>query len=278
MKQTNNAIKFLMAQYRAIFKNAYFKGMATALVLTAGLAAGAAQAADNFYYVQSGNDWKNLPDGAGLSTTTIAAGAYEDDRSNPPSSDGDVLDGVASGGSLTIGTASGSDVNKTTAGAYGGYAHISTGSMSAIATDNKVYLYSGGSVGQHLVGGWAKQAGDGTAQAYLNSVTVSGNATTSSLSVGNQVIGAWASSKHGATASQNTVTISGGMENRGFSFQASGGGIYGTQVWADTGAVEGNYTTDTNKVSITNVTLTADKVGNIVGGHVYANDTTTAGE
>ena len=44
MKQTNNAIKFLMAQYRAIFKNAYFKGMATALVLTAGLAAGQAQA------------------------------------------------------------------------------------------------------------------------------------------------------------------------------------------------------------------------------------------
>ena len=45
MKQTNNAIKFLMAQYRAIFKNAYLKGLATAAVLTAGLAAGAAQAA-----------------------------------------------------------------------------------------------------------------------------------------------------------------------------------------------------------------------------------------
>ena len=45
MKQTNNAIKFLMAQYRAIFKNAYFKGLTTALVLTAGLAAGQAQAA-----------------------------------------------------------------------------------------------------------------------------------------------------------------------------------------------------------------------------------------
>ena len=44
MKQTNNAIKFLMAQYRAIFKNAYFKGMASAVLLTAGLAAGAAQA------------------------------------------------------------------------------------------------------------------------------------------------------------------------------------------------------------------------------------------
>ena len=47
MKQTNNAIKFLMAQYRAIFKNAYFKGMASAVLLTAGLAvAGGAQAAN----------------------------------------------------------------------------------------------------------------------------------------------------------------------------------------------------------------------------------------
>ena len=47
MKQTNNAIKFLMAQYRAVFKNAYLKGLAAAAVVTMGLAAGAAQAADN---------------------------------------------------------------------------------------------------------------------------------------------------------------------------------------------------------------------------------------
>ena len=48
MKQTNNAIKFLMAQYRAIFQNAYFKGLATAAVVTMGLAAGQAQAASAF--------------------------------------------------------------------------------------------------------------------------------------------------------------------------------------------------------------------------------------
>ena len=46
MKQTNNAIKFLMAQYRAIFKSAYFTGMTSAVLLTAGLAAGAAQATE----------------------------------------------------------------------------------------------------------------------------------------------------------------------------------------------------------------------------------------
>ena len=46
MKQTNNAIKFLMAQYRAIYQSAYLKGLASAIIVTASLAAGQAQAAD----------------------------------------------------------------------------------------------------------------------------------------------------------------------------------------------------------------------------------------
>ena len=239
MKQTNNAIKFLMAQYRAIFKNAYFKGMATALVLTAGLAAGAAQAADNnWYYTQNHDDvTSDVTKWSGNGTkpadaTGNAAGALDFGTSGSNSSGNIVApgDGIATGGQLDIG-ASGDTIEVTTVSgnAYGGLAIISSGSMTAIAHDNKANLYSGGVVNGHLVGGWAKQSGDGTAQSYLNSVTVSGDATTSSLSVGNQVIGAWASSKHGATASQNTVTISGGKENRGFSFQASGGGIYHTR-------------------------------------------------
>ena len=44
MTLSNNAIKFLQAQYRAIFKRAYIKGLATAVLLTAGLASGAANA------------------------------------------------------------------------------------------------------------------------------------------------------------------------------------------------------------------------------------------
>ena len=43
-----------MAQYRAIFKRAYVKGIATAVLLTAGLAAGAAQAADTDIDAQLG--------------------------------------------------------------------------------------------------------------------------------------------------------------------------------------------------------------------------------
>lgn len=45
MKQTKNALSMLLNAYRAIFKSAYFKGMASAVILTAGLAAGAANAA-----------------------------------------------------------------------------------------------------------------------------------------------------------------------------------------------------------------------------------------
>ena len=71
MKQTNNAIKFLMAQYRAIFKNAYFKGMASALLLTAGLAvAGGAQAATNI----SETNWGNLTAVDGVTTVTGTTG------------------------------------------------------------------------------------------------------------------------------------------------------------------------------------------------------------
>ena len=56
MTLSNNAIKFLQAQYRAIFKRAYIKGLATAVLLTAGLAAGQAQAANLATDWQSGAD------------------------------------------------------------------------------------------------------------------------------------------------------------------------------------------------------------------------------
>lgn len=55
MKQTKNALHMLMRAYSAVFKSAFIKGMATAVVLTAGLAAGAANAAwDGSFNVPSG--------------------------------------------------------------------------------------------------------------------------------------------------------------------------------------------------------------------------------
>ena len=55
MKQTNNAIKFLVAQYRAIYQSAYLKGVASAIIVTASLAATQAQAVtSNFDGATSG--------------------------------------------------------------------------------------------------------------------------------------------------------------------------------------------------------------------------------
>ena len=53
MKQTSSALTFLLAQYRAIFKRAYIKGIASAVILTAGLAAGQAQAVEFYGYTNS---------------------------------------------------------------------------------------------------------------------------------------------------------------------------------------------------------------------------------
>ena len=65
MKISNNALNFLLAQYRAIFKRAYVKGIASAVkgiasavLLTAGLAAGQAQAAP----ITGGANWNDAKD------------------------------------------------------------------------------------------------------------------------------------------------------------------------------------------------------------------------
>ena len=60
MKQTNNAIKFLMAQYRAIFKNANIAMVAA--MAAAALAAGQAQAAAEIGEANFGSITAN-PDG-----------------------------------------------------------------------------------------------------------------------------------------------------------------------------------------------------------------------
>ncbi len=49
MKQTKNALSMLLSAYRSIFKSAFFKGMATAVVLTTGLSAVVANAAGTDY-------------------------------------------------------------------------------------------------------------------------------------------------------------------------------------------------------------------------------------
>ncbi len=81
MKQTNNAIKFLMAQYRAIFKNANIAMVAA--MAAAALAAGSANAGQptSPQPPQATNitDWTQVPsgtiDGSGGKTLDIVAEA-----------------------------------------------------------------------------------------------------------------------------------------------------------------------------------------------------------
>ena len=70
MKISNNALNFLLAQYRAIFKRAYVKGIASAVLLTAGLAAG--QAANAAAFSGGATSWE------GASGTVTISDAQND--------------------------------------------------------------------------------------------------------------------------------------------------------------------------------------------------------
>ena len=146
MKQTNNAIKFLMAQYRAIFKNAYFKGMASALVLTAGLAAGQSQAADTQDYYYSANQAGNFStwnSGASSGWTEAKLTGATNPGSTIAGEKADA-NGVVSGGTVEIGT--NHNINSITASgsAIGGVAiDTTTGGKNLTATSNKVILDKG---------------------------------------------------------------------------------------------------------------------------------------
>ena len=117
VKVSNNALNFLLAQYRAIFKRAYVKGLASAVLLTAGLAAGAAQAtnitddnaatelADGKIVTINGGDTKLTISGNGTPITwdadvTVTSGAVATPDNYIQASGGNVS--ISGTGSLTI--------------------------------------------------------------------------------------------------------------------------------------------------------------------------------
>ena len=105
MKLSNNALNFLLAQYRAIFKRAYVKGIASAVLLTAGLAAGQAQA-DSYTDLDSINtatgDVITIDGTAATSADTVAIEVKDDDKTLKK----DVIFNLGSGSDFKI-TASG---------------------------------------------------------------------------------------------------------------------------------------------------------------------------
>ena len=187
MKQTNNAIKFLMAQYRAIFKNAYFKGMATALVLTAGLAASQAQADTTYYYDTAANQdfgtWSTQDSSAWSKQT-----ATDGQEAKPPRSIAGSIgeNGVVSGGSLTIGT--GKDIASVggSGSAIGGIiVDETTGGKNLTATSNKVILDKGAVISSgSAFGAYVHAVSGGNVVANENYVELNAKNSGETISVG----------------------------------------------------------------------------------------------
>ena len=209
MKISNNALNFLLAQYRAIFKRAYVKGIASAVILTAGLAAGQAQATPSetnpFWTTSDDSTWSSGTAYSGSVSAKRVAGDYDTGAEGQ--------DGIVSGETLIIGdsgAAVGGDIGTLASGsAYAGYVSLSSGSaLDAIAENNKLTVTTSGTITStgNLVGGWAKTQGTGTALATGNTLQISNIET---LSSGGQFIGGMAGGYNGATAEGNTVSITG---------------------------------------------------------------------
>ena len=277
MKQTNNAIKFLMAQYRAIFKNAYFKGMATALVLTAGLAAGAAQAADEVYS-DTGKTWTTKPGSVRI------AGAVAGVHRDPATEGTTVTDGKLNINSTWAGTGS----------IYGGYVDttkLDSGKDVYVSAVGNALTVNGdtgivSNSGSNVVGGWAKtQNGFAFADNNKVSVTVKGVNNidgSKTLASGGQVIGAWASSLNGATAQNNTVELK-GNNTSGDTYLHLGNGAFGAMAFVDDGATGGDFvaqgnTLDVKYTSSANYNETTHQSGLwLIGGYAYTKGSTGAG-
>ena len=250
MKQTNNAIKFLMAQYRAIFKNAYFKGMATALVLTAGLAAGQAQAATEIYQSTA----TDISQAISSTITAPDQTTYPGPNTSLPSAAGN--DGTGSSvADKTVNIGSGEYVSSTTSWAAGGIL-VNSGatatSTNLSATNNTLNLKAGASIGSGSYGAYLFNE-KGNVSATGNKVVLDDIASGAAVTVtaggpSDGIFGARIKSTNGsATASGNYVDIT-AHYGATLTLNHGNNGIVGALAeGTDTVSVTGNYVTITGE-------------------------------
>ena len=268
MKQTNNAIKFLMAQYRAIFKSAYLKGLAAAAVVTMGLSIGSAQA--NQGYWNSGG-WIYLDDEQyqTLNLNGTLAGEIAGDAlggSDPDIANDNKTTANAVGGTLVIGNYNANDdamqgtksMDKgQAAGNWVSSTDLDANAISGSVTVNGAgFVNDGGQNSRGVIyGGWA-QSTNGQASAVNNTVTVTKSLEARSTAAASKAIRAGrAVGNTGAIAMGNTVNITGSSgalqtvavgSGAGAGFIGIGGGI--AQAKADTST--GKYITQDNVISL----------------------------
>ena len=226
MKQTNNAIKFLMAQYRAIYQSAYLKGLASAIIVTASLAAGQAQAATtNFNAATSGGTITISQDSDALNITT---GTSKDD--------------IPFTVKISTGKNAVNKVEGTTASAK-----KATFEINGAETQLKVAASTGGSAA-------AGSLTIGTLDVKKGSVTVEANADKSATLEASQIkvgnggkitagkVGATAASKIGNTTTKYT------LESGSTITLGSGGAMLGQDIVSTGGKIvlnSGSYQTPT---------------------------------
>ena len=269
MKISNNALNFLLAQYRAIFKRAYIKGIASAVILTAGLAAGQAQAeGDDFYHLDSSSQWQTGTNG--MTTASGAVGAYQDtSKTDPSSAPNNEVTGQISDGHLSVGTVAGDDINTVSGNAFGAYLNISgTNITNFNASQNDVTLHSGGAVAVGLAGAYIT-VDSGNATATENKAIINGG------TVNNSTYGAFITTTDGtATANDNGVIfkLTGAGTATVTAATATSDGIFGTRIKTE----DGNAFASGNYVDITvgeTATLSLGNGGNgIVGALAEGTD------
>ncbi len=278
VKLSNNALNFLLAQYRAIFKRAYVKGLAAAVMLTAGLAAGQAQATPSstnpIYTTTDDSNWTIESGSAITASGSGVAGDYDNGTAEAHN------DGIVSGESLVIGD-SGSTINGdvtsiTSGSAYAGYVSLDSGStLDALAEGNTLTVASGGNIntsGGNIVGGWAKTNGSGVAIARDNKLVINNADGGVTLTSGGSFIGGVAAGNNGATAEGNSYIFTG---ESGSKTAISHNGNYGALVFvgdrANSGS-KGSFEALGNSLEMSNFSAIGTETKNktFIGGHVQA--------
>ncbi len=265
MKQTKNALTMLLSAYRSVFRNAYFKGMAAAVMLTAGMTAGAANAADP-YQVWTDYGWsQSATDYLDNSAKTVAGkGIFNAD-----------VETTLSEGKLVVGAEDlGAQVGSITGSAIG--AEIKGSTTGTLAADsNQVYVTSGGAVTGAVIGGKAINA-TGLAQASHNKVTID-KALKGDLGSGadKYINGGRAQGLTGAIASFNEVTLTGSVHMTDASnpnygqLQPISDSIYGGTALSQDATTSGSFLAEGNKVTIDYASSAKDGLM-IVGGSAEA--------
>ena len=281
MKQTNNAIKFLMAQYRAIFKSAYFKGLATAAVVTMGLAAGAAQASSG--YLQVSNNWSRVDtDGIEITGSGVLAGNIAGDQLSTDDLDitnNNKTSDTASGGTLVIGNydpnGSAMGTGSMKSGAAAGNWVSSTDSDARaigglVTVNGSGYVDKGGQSGRGVIYGARAYSTNGYAEAIGNEVHVKKDEVALNKAAASETIyGARVQGNTGALGSENKVFIDGRSATARQVVSMSGDGLFGVQVRASGASSTGEYEASSNEVILNYIDVNdASNTLAIRGGHV----------